>query len=480
MPAEVYYSFGEYLARFMDARGFSGASLSERLGEKSATLISRIKADQCSPARCEAFLQQLTDALGDLTPQELALFRRGIVILKVGHETYHAYRAAHQIFTGEKVQAVTHGSLAKMLIPAAPCDSYEIICMQCADPVATDALVELCRDYSGPLSIRHYITFPTPTPSARIIASLMPILCDARYSLTELRFEGGAPSLGLTAQNFIFTRRTSGSRTEYRLLLPCPDGSALQLIPGSEPGYRRGEEFLRDLDCEQLPLNNTVRLSGPMDVIAFLSGIVDAERGRAICMLRRDFCFSFFPLDVLQSAFNDMLLQLPEQYTYFVTELRRLCFMRHRAMSTTARPVRALLSAAGIERFLQTGRLTDHFFGLRPFTVEERRQVLLHVVRMVTANPNISIHISRDESIFHEHDIFIFEKHKVLITPSHTDYQRADDLPGSGYKEVSLTEPQLVDQLSGYFTEWLLPGYALSRAETLAWLTRKAEGMEKL
>ena len=180
MANETYYSFGEYLARFMDARGFTGASLAALLGEKSATLISRIKADQCSPARCETFLQQLTDALGDITPEEAALFRRGIVILTLGRTMYHAFRAAHQIFTGEQVQEVVHGSLVQMMIPSSPCDSCEIVCMQCADHAVTDALVALCRRYTGPLSIRHFVTFPLQTPAAQVFASLMPILCDAR------------------------------------------------------------------------------------------------------------------------------------------------------------------------------------------------------------------------------------------------------------------------------------------------------------
>ena len=57
--AAVRRTFGEYLSKWMADRRLTAMALARLTGEKSATSIARLKADECTPSRCWTFLEQL-------------------------------------------------------------------------------------------------------------------------------------------------------------------------------------------------------------------------------------------------------------------------------------------------------------------------------------------------------------------------------------------------------------------------------------
>ena len=129
-----------------------------------------------------------------------------------------------------------------------------------------------------------------------------------------------------------------------------------------------------------------------------------------------------------------------------------------------------LVSKSGVQNFMRTGMLSDHFFGLRAFTLPERQAILQHIITLVESNPHISVYIAHDESLFGIHDLFIYDKHGVLLMPSQTDYRNSQTATHTGHIETFFADPVLTQQGMIYFTHYLLPQWASSREDSLQYL----------
>ena len=76
---EYAITFGQCLERWMHAHHLTSASLAAMTGARSATSISRLRRDQCTPKLCQTFLDTLlTLPDGRLSPEEARQFRTAL------------------------------------------------------------------------------------------------------------------------------------------------------------------------------------------------------------------------------------------------------------------------------------------------------------------------------------------------------------------------------------------------------------------
>lgn len=471
--ADSRMTFGEYLTQWMAERRLTAVALARLTGEKSATSIARLKSDQCTPARCAAFLEQLRQTVDDMTQEEISRFQMGIHVLTLGKKQFDAYLALNEIFLLNKEHQPQRTKLTDELIRLTEADECNIICMQCTDCMIADTMTFLMKNARGRLHIDHYVTFPMLTSTAEFLAHALPALFDSRYRMIELRFATQQPALGLTAQSFMYVQTFVNGDEQCLLMIPCSDGSVLRLSGVNKSGFEACRRLIRQLDCQHIPINTTYRYDNPDDLTHFLLTTTEDFKNHPTYLYSRDFHFTVIPIETLQSAFNRNNSP-PQTLANTATELRRLCYQFFVNLRDAKRPVCMLMSRSGIRHFMATGLLNDHFFALRVFTPVERIKVLQNIIRMVKINPNITLRFIRDEASMRLYDFSLVENHRLIITSANaTQVGSSRYAMAETYVEICLEDPCFLAQATRYFEEYLLAHHTFSAEESIAFLNEQ-------
>lgn len=466
-------TFGEYLTAWMTNRGYSAAALASLVGAKSATTVARLKADQATPARCAEFLERLTAAMPDIPQEELRAFRTGIKMLELGREHYYAYRAIHNMVIPEALPEPQHSTLLRELLSFADTQTCDILCMQCLDNTVLHAMIALCRHSRGQLQIRHYITFPLRIPSAHLIDSALPILCDSRYQVTLIDTRQHRPQLNISTQNFFFIRYTRDGEERSTIIIPSDDGNALRIENvGCPADFDRLLHTIHKLDYPFVNLKSSCDTTTPEGICAYLKNICAIEKKRSQYIIKRDLPLHFIPLQILQNAFNDALGRDQPAHRSFAVEYRRLCYERICALQENDKPIKLLCSHTALQRFVQTGQLHAHYFGLRSFTQDECIAIIEALLHMLETKPNISLYFAKNNDIFHEHNFYCYDQHGVLIAPARTNYYLATtETSGThSYAEVLIPDITFTEHMARFFDDHMLPYHAYSADESLQML----------
>ena len=127
------------------------------------------------------------------------------------------------------------------------------------------------------------------------------------------------------------------------------------------------------------------------------------------------------------------------------------------------RPTHTIFSKQAMARFAKTGRQSDHFFAMRPFTREERVAVLTHLKAQNEQNPYFSIYFFKPEYHQPRTEICLYEGKGTMLTKADTDY----DFSGM-HAEALITQPEFSRKYKEFFLKDLLESKVLSPKETLA------------
>ena len=122
-----------------------------------------------------------------------------------------------------------------------------------------------------------------------------------------------------------------------------------------------------------------------------------------------------------------------------------------------------IFSKQAMARFAKTGRQSDHFFAMRPFTREERVAVLTHLKAQNEQNPYFSIYFFKPEYHQPRTEICLYEGKGTMLTKADTDY----DFSGM-HAEALITQPEFSRKYKEFFLKDLLESKVLSPKETLA------------
>ena len=103
-----------------------------------------------------------------------------------------------------------------------------------------------------------------------------------------------------------------------------------------------------------------------------------------------------------------------------------------------------------MRRFARTGRIADHFWGMRPFTVQERLCILRQLKEHAQNNPYLQLYVLKGDR-FGDHIVYYFEGKGILIIDPTTNY----DLSGY-YSELLIVHPGILKLYKAYFTGGIL------------------------
>ena len=206
------------------------------------------------------------------------------------------------------------------------------------------------------------------------------------------------------------------------------------------------------------------------DYVAYTDMCRRLERNRAIYTVKLDVPFPFIAPEILvPCALESFATEgVPEEdIAQIVEALRAVHAGRFENIFSKRRPTHTIFSSTYMERFARTGRQTDHFFALRPYTGAERVKILRHILEQTRDNPFFDVYFFRPGFEPPLMEITLYEGAGTMMAKPFTDYNLAGD-----HAEAITESEAFCEGYKAFFTEDLLARQVMSREETIGELER--------
>ena len=275
------------------------------------------------------------------------------------------------------------------------------------------------------------------------------VRADARYA-------------GLCCGNsaFIDADFSSGKRRSF-ILLPLTESTAY-IFP-----------FPTDhLPFPQLLFGSEERIytlhAAPMErdsYVHYLQYLKNMEYNRGCFLIKAEMCLHMIPPDIQLHALQEGPMANYPGLTEALPTLYELEKVRFENNRDKKKHQYYLHTEEGLRHFMETGMESDHFWGFRAFTPEERCTILRGLYERALHSPYVHLYLLKPGLEPVSDEIACYENHGISLLLPNTHYRIGQD-----HAEVLFRDPAFCRFFSGYFRKWFCQNYAFSEEESLATL----------
>lgn len=457
-------TFGQCLEKVMQKHKLTTSNLSLLIGARSD--LKHVLADDATHARRSKLFARLNE-IGVFDEDDYAQLSRSLEISRLGVERYRFQHAIAEILSGQ-IQAKYHDlltedgrPLSERFLQLFDAEKVEIICFNCCFHALISAIAPLFEDKERDIHMRHYIQSDSSiNVAAEYVAVVMPILFDSRYRsfYRPSSIDSKIPSLGgnqlliravinnqITEQYFIFVN----NQTAYELSSP----EACHM-------FAFVERVLKGVYPQPVAIKETNPYK--LDFSSLCMTFLSHELNRATFDISNDLSFQQTPTDIALAAFKEKGYASNEETAKIISRTLSIHEQRYQNQYRKKKMTCRVMTKAGCKRFLETGKMTDHFIGLRPFTPEERKVIFGSMLQAAQKNSCFSPLLLIDADFRHRYNLVCYENLGVSIDAKDTDY----DI-GNGYQSVFLMLPEFTRQYSEYYRDILVGEKCHSRKRSI-------------
>lgn len=482
---EEYERFGRCLQRLLDEAGISASAAARLVGFRSRNSIFRILNDETSVEINQRFLSQLRDALKEQWPQEAwRQLENALDIERVGLAQHASNRAfCHamdgrvekrafmvEVYSGEGMQQKPVEDMLKELIGQG--QTSVVLCGCCERSLS--AVLASCLNEAGRqgrLSVRHYIDISGHSVVSSLL-SVTPLLSKAWYN-ARLVEEGhcSREMLQLYRLNSIFIHTEGADRSRIvHCLIQCDRERFVYSCATGQQVMMYGVLDRCSVQMEDLkPM--TPPVEGPEAFVEYSAHYARLEKDSMFLSIKPDVHVNLVPMGLVYDAIREGYARSgmvgEAELDGLLGRLKEIHDARVANMYCKHRPTHLVYSLQAMERFMQTGVLSDHFFLQRAFTPAERREIIRSLIRQVQQDPYFNVRFLKTELPEIRAEMTFFEGWGVLVMDAYTSHNLHGD-----HSEALLTQPAFMASFQRFFMDVLLERLAMTRAESLAQLER--------
>lgn len=465
----------ELLARY----GVSASELSRRMGYSSRNSVFRILNGESSPDKQREFLDRLVKrAALPLTEKELADLEIGLEVSREGVERYRLNRAMDGIVlpNGHEVRELqmihwqrgeeTRERFSSWLGRILACGSVQLLIVGCCERSVFAALAEqIAKGSVRDAQITHYID-ATGITLVQAIAAIRPVLYYGGYQ--AYMFEGGGQSRLYECDMVLATCVDGeGRRRSMQAIMPDAGGFYCCEFEDDAPVAFLTHILTRCARAMK-PIKNTfMQPASPVDYLQYTELYRQMEEDTTLYDVKCDVPINYIHPDILlgpvrdgfaQTGFGDADGREALVQAFYDVQLRRW-----ENFFGTRKPTHTIFTYELMRDFALTGRQSDHFFAIRPYTPQERVQILRFLREQTADNPYFTVYFFRQGVTPVQDEIGLYEGKGVLLTRPYTDYR----LDGE-HAEALITQREFCDCFREYYQKKLLTDCVTSARETLA------------
>lgn len=185
------------------------------------------------------------------------------------------------------------------------------------------------------------------------------------------------------------------------------------------------------------------------------------ENGRAVYRIKQDIGFEQLPVPVLKKAVLENPLPEPFDKEHLYFEYEAIFRKRQEQMLHNAQPQRHVMKKQGMWQFLKTGRLSDHFWACRTFTMEERAQSVEYLLWQMDHRPDFKVYFLKSDSDLRDDEFLLYDDIGLTIIKPGTNYHL-----GHGHEETLIAQPEFLAFFRRFYTDSILRYHTLPEAQS--------------
>lgn len=468
--------FGTCLAQVLRENGISASEAARRLGYKSRNSMFRLLGGQGSHTIMRACVQKLRDCPEmNVSGEQLERLGVAMEISRLGLEGYLSNQAMQSMLQpgsdarkeswqdGGLFAALREGRDVRLTMTGC-CDRELITALGRALPL---------RKPGARVCVEHYL-FMGGDEVIESVAAIQPLLyasCYMAWCVAPGVFSRELERLYRSNRILARWRDASGAwHVCDATLVGSRELAVMPLTCGEEPCAL--EEVLARGRSRMTPLRSEFTLTHtPQDYLTYTRECAELEHGRAIYTIKLDVPISFIhPAILLRSVrdgFPKQNLGQGAELEALIAQLWAIHAQRWENYFTKRRPTHTIFSLPEMERFARTGRQSDHFFAMTPYTPQERAAILRHLREQEANNPGFHVYFFEKGYRPPRSEIGLYEGVGTLMAKPDTHYDLHCD-----HAEVIVTQTEFCRRYKEYFVHDLLEHHVLPPEQTLTELDR--------
>lgn len=457
------FAVDRYVRRLQSARGITLQDISRMLGYSSQTSLTRIMQETASRASLLKFADRLRSC------ERLALTRAErnqlddlIELHDIGGEDFETMLKLRQILRGEPADEGRafslirrDGSATTFLAHFAGKRIRRMLLLNSERAPIFQDLALLLEGGSFELEHLQYVKNGA-MHTVQSLHAAMPIIYSPRYVGRTFSYddEGIDRPRGLMTSDILFCEYETAEGRPAKDMIVFDS-----LCTGQQQTVSSGiDDVMRFLPDRRLMRDMRMCIAGA-DLLQYNAFCAELERDHAVCRIKPDLALEQIPLDILERAVADCApAELQQEMRPLVAAMRE----RQRNIMEKDAPQYHIFKRGAMLRFARTGRLSDHLWCCRAFTVEERVSILRYLRDTLMALPGFNLYFLKDDAALREDEIILYEDRGLSIIKAGTDYDMS-----ARHAEILITQPEMLKVFKRFFMESTLR-YRVESAEDSA------------
>ena len=476
-----YESFGDCLKRCLKENKLSASEAARLVGFRSRNSMFRILANEAGDDVKLRFLEKLHEALGDTWPESCWLdLQKAWSVDRVGIERYQANQAFSKVLIGEETapeymlhQVDQDGTtrdvpLGEMLTEACRAHRTEIIITGCCDNGISRLIAEKCSNAAseGRLTVRQYLDISEDCVTQNILG-VLPLVSKTWYNARLVESDScPREMMSIYRLHCIHIQCWDEHENPSWTIFVRYDETNFTLQDwhdGLCPAVLVVDRWRFKLDL----LKPMAKPSdGPSNFVTYTEQYAQLEDNCTLLSIKPDAHFNCIPSQLLEHSVMEGMKQggiaVGPELIALIDALKVVHDGRFANMLHKRKPTHLVYGLQEMENFMRTGVLSDQFFVQRPYTVEERRQVIRVLLDAMRNHPYFNVHILKEEVPALRYEMSYYDGKGVLLMDAYTGYDLNRD-----HSEAVITLPVFMESFRRFFMEELLPHYVRPRAEVM-------------
>ena len=175
------------------------------------------------------------------------------------------------------------------------------------------------------------------------------------------------------------------------------------------------------------------------DYILYSRNYAALEHDHTIWKIKPDVGVDQIPAWILKQAFREGPVLADNQFAEAFNKVEGIYRDRYKNTFTRHKHAYTVFKRGAMRRFAMTGKTTDHFWMMRPYTPKERRIILSELLKQQQDNPYVHFYFLKDNAALRDVRIAYYEGEGMLILDSGTDYNLEQ-----GHSEVLITYERML------------------------------------
>ncbi len=428
-------------------KNLSIAEIAAAVGYRSPNSIERIVQGRAGNAACKKFLDLCMDSFPDMTPSPV----EGPLTLPT------CYVCWSQLLQGRLTMPNTtmtlYGSDDQALGSIG--QHYESMNVSSLSVLLLNGLHRtLSADLSVLLSlpnaiVYHCLALPYKADFfSSAVLSRIPLLFHEHYHLASCNVKEENSGL-LTADMMLICYQYQGKQCMDMISFTATDSAILIPIPQK---LNLQELGLSSVLHEMNPISCRKDIEFQADYFKYIQWCATLETIGPIRQLKEDVCFEQIPTPIMARA----LREAPPPVNFVkpmsdISQIATICNKRNAAWHLHQKNHVHIMRLSSLWKFVRTGMLTDHFWGMRAFSVAERITIL-EELRQANSSNHFHLLFLPDSYWNGPGEITCYGKSSLSIIQHNTNYHLSEH-----HKEILISDKKVIQSFISFFDEVLIP-----------------------